>query len=330
MLWLKLIVLCFGLYFNSLTLLVAGVNRNEDSRHSTSAPAGRVLSRGYSRKTHNHHHHHPHHHHQQNQRRTTSSRQHQGDSADDGKESTKLRLPLKENSGKSVVALEDGYTKRRHDEFYGDRAQQTETSINRKISVYTPEGHSSKDNKHNNNHNKHHHHHKNKNHNKNIHHHNSKDSNTNTTTTNNSKNKNHNNINNNIKHKDNGTSLPNKCPKCRQRDNEMQLRLALIKDNILKYLGLSTAPDIKDPSIPQILTVQHAISGHTMQKDSPFHSGRKQDFDNEFGGHTLRPLQRILVSHLSIGSIQRRITSSKSLGDHFDTLFSFQLGMYFI
>ncbi|CAI9741752.1 Hypothetical predicted protein [Octopus vulgaris] len=64
-----------------------------------------------------------------------------------------------------------------------------------------------------------------------------------------------------------------------------------------KKQRLSTVPDIKDPSIPQIPTVQHAISGHTMQKDSPFHSGRKQDFDNEYGGHTLRPLQRILVSH---------------------------------
>ncbi|GAB1605593.1 bone morphogenetic protein 5-like [Argonauta hians] len=77
----------------------------------------------------------------------------------------------------------------------------------------------------------------------------------------------------------------------------MQLRLALIKDNILKYLGLSSVPNIKDPSIPQIPTVQHAINEHAMQKDSPFHTGRKLDFDNEFVGHTLRPLQRIMVSY---------------------------------
>ena len=85
--------------------------------------------------------------------------------------------------------------------------------------------------------------------------------------------------------------------KSRMREDERKLRLALIKETILKHLGLSAAPDIQNPSIPQIPTVQRAINEHLMQRDSPYNAGRDKDSDTDEDGDTLRPLQRIMVSY---------------------------------
>lgn len=95
----------------------------------------------------------------------------------------------------------------------------------------------------------------------------------------------------------NGTTPKLDSVKSKMREDERKLRLALIKETILKHLGLSAAPDIQNPSIPQIPTVQRAINEHLMQRDSPYNSGRDKDSDTDEDGDTLRPLQRIMVSY---------------------------------
>lgn len=97
----------------------------------------------------------------------------------------------------------------------------------------------------------------------------------------------------------NGTTPKLDSVKSKMREDERKLRLALIKETILKHLGLSAAPDIQNPSIPQIPTVQRAINEHLMQRDSPYNSGRDKDSDTDEDGDTLRPLQRIMVSYSS-------------------------------